>query len=62
LVIGSIITLVLGTWAQVKEGNASISLQDRDLFVLEGDEDIQYIESNKATGDYTKLSETAFTT
>jgi len=50
-----------GTWAQVKEGNASISLQDRDLFVLEGDEDIQYIESNKATGDYTKLSETAFT-
>lgn len=49
-----------GTWEAVASGKAKVSMQDRDLYINRASEDIQYIESNKATGDYSKLSEIAF--
>lgn len=49
-----------GAWDAMKAGQAKLSMQDRDLFVNKVDEDVEYIESNKATGDYSKLSEIAF--
>ena len=54
-----------GTYESVLEGRAKISMQDRDLFLCKSDaeheEDVQYIELNKTTGDYGVLSETTFT-
>jgi len=49
-----------GTFERVKAGGATVSMQDRDLFINKIGENVEYIESNKATGDYSKLSEIAF--
>jgi len=49
-----------GAWAAMKAGQASLSMQNRDLFVNRVNEDVEYIESNKATGDYSELSKKAF--
>jgi len=49
-----------GTWDLIKAGQAKLSMQDRDLFINKENENVEYIESNKATGDYAKLSEIAF--
>lgn len=56
-----------GTFDRLAGGEGYISLKDRDLFVCrtgslnESDEDVQYIEANKATGDYAVISERTFT-
>ena len=52
-----------GTYDEIKAGQRSISMENRDLFIngsAEG-EDTNYLYLNKTTGDYTSLSENAFT-
>ncbi len=50
-----------GTYEKVIGGEASISMDDRDLYVNGEGEDVQYLYLNKTTGDYGPLSETTFT-
>lgn len=58
-----------GTYASMLAGTAKISMEDRDLYVVKANnnglstssEDVHIIEANKTTGDYSILSEKAFT-
>lgn len=50
-----------GTYDEIKAGQKSISMENRDLFINGFEEDVNYLYLNKTTGDYNSLSENAFT-
>lgn len=50
-----------GTYEEVKGGQKTVSMANRDLFINGKDEDVTYIYLAKTTGDYASLAETAFT-
>lgn len=50
-----------GTYEEIKAGQRSISMENRDLFINGDEEDVNYLYLNKTTGDYSSLSENAFT-
>lgn len=49
------------TYDEIKAGQKSISMENRDLFINGEGEDVNYLYLNKTTGDYSSLSENAFT-
>jgi hypothetical protein len=50
-----------GKYDEIKGGEATISMESRDLFINGKDEDIAYLYLQKTTGDYDSLAETTFT-
>lgn len=50
-----------GMFAKISAGKAALNLDDRDLYLNQGDDDVNYIYLNKTSGDYQQLSENTFT-
>lgn len=50
-----------GAYAALLEGKATVSMQDRDLFINAEGDDVNYLYLNKTSGDYSALSQIAFT-
>jgi len=58
----------VGMYELLLAGQAKLSLDDRDLYICEssgidgeGDEDVQYVEASRTTGEFNSLSEKSFT-
>jgi len=50
-----------GTFDLVQKGQRTLVLDDRDLFINQGEDDVQYLYLNKTSGDFKQLSELTFT-
>ena len=50
-----------GAYDDVVNGKKAISMEDRDLFINTGDDDVGYLYLNKTSGDYVNLSNKTFT-
>jgi len=50
-----------GTYADIAAGDTVLSLDNRDFFVNQGDDKIEYLYLAKTSGDFKALSETTFT-
>ena len=50
-----------GTFDDVVNGKTSLAMEDRDLFMNAGDDDVSYLYLNKTSGDYNQLAHKTFT-
>lgn len=49
-----------GTYDSISAGRGKLTVNDRDLFINQGDDDVNYLYLNKTSGDFTQLAVVTF--